>query len=132
MTRRTRAACVVDASAVLAVLFREPDFADVLEALPARGMIAPPLLSLEVANVARGKVQRRELSRADAEALLVTLDRWRIQRVDVAPRDAWDLAWAHDLTVYDAAYLHLSIAHRIPIVTLDAELRRAAGPRARP
>lgn len=129
---KSRARCVVDASAVLAVLFREPGFADVLAELPARGMIAPPLLPVEVANVARGKVRRGEVTRADAEALLASFDRWRVVRVDVRARDAWDVAFAHDLPVYDASYLQLALARRLPLFTLDAELRRAAGKRARP
>jgi len=132
VSRRPRARCVVDASAVLAVLFREPGFGDVLRVLPTDGMIAPPLLQLEVANVARTKVRRHELSRTDAETLLADVSRWRVKRVDVAARDAWDVAWAYELTLYDAAYLHLALAQRLPLVTLDVELRRAAGRVARP
>jgi predicted nucleic acid-binding protein len=131
--KRARDRAVLDASAAAAVLFREPGFGDVLRVLPSRGgLVAPPLLSLEVANVAREKVRRGEVGRADAEVLLAELDRWRVRRVDVRARDAWDVAWTHGLTLYDAAYLQLALARRLPIVTLDRELRRAAGARARP
>ena len=129
---RGRPRCVIDASAVAAVLFREPDGERVLRALPATGWVAPPLLPIEIANVARHKVRSRRLGRSDAEKLLATLDRWRIRRVDVAWRDAWDLAWRHDLTLYDATYLHLAVSRDVPLVTLDAGLRAAAGSRVLP
>ncbi len=132
MNKRPRARCVVDASAVLAVLFREPGFGDVLGVLPRTGMIAPPILRLEVANVARSKVRRGEVERADAKALLVDFEKWRVQSVDVTARDAWDVAWSYELTVYDAAYLHLALARRLPLVTLDVDLRATARGLARP
>lgn len=132
MSSSRPARCVVDASAVLSVIFREPDFEHVLRALPPSGLVAPPLLAIEVANVARTKVRRGEVTRADAEALLTSFERWRVRRVDVRARDAWDVAFAYGLTLYDAAYLHLAIERRLPIVTLDVELRRVAGARALP
>lgn len=64
--------------------------------------------------------------------LLAGFERWRVARVDVRMRDALDLAFTHDLTISDASYLHLAIARKLPLVTLDADLRRAAGNRARP
>lgn len=125
--------CVVDASAVAAVLFREPDHALVTLAIPMDAkLVAPALLPLEVANVARTKVRRGELARADAETLLTDLARWRVRTVPVPWAAAWKLAWTHGLTIYDAAYLHVAITQDALLVTLDGDLRKAAGKRARP
>lgn len=125
--------CVVDASAVAAVLFREPDHARVALAIPTDAeLVAPSLLPLEVANVARTKVLRGELTRIDAETVLAGLARWRVCTVSVPWAGAWTLAWTHGLTIYDAAYLHVAIARDALLVTLDADLRQAAGKRARP
>ncbi len=49
-----------------------------------------------------------------------------------ATSDAWDVAWSYELTVYDAAYLHLALARRLPLVTLDVDLRATARGLARP
>lgn len=124
---------VVDASAIVALLFREPAASGVLAAIPVGATLhAPPLLALEVANIARTKVRRKELTEPDAEMLLDELDRWRVRAIPVPWRSAWKLAWKHDLTVYDAAYLHVAIARDLPLVTLDVDLHAAAGRRARP
>lgn len=130
--KRARPRCVLDASVAVAVLFREPDAARVLRDLPSGGWIAPPLFPIEVANVARHKVRSEQVSETNAVKLLSELDRWRVRRIDVGWKDAWDLALRHDITLYDAAYLHLAVARDLPLFTLDAELRAAAGKRARP
>ena len=45
-------------------------------------------------------------------------------------RQAWgatlQLSERHGLTLYDAAYLELSLRRGLPLASLDAELRRAA------
>jgi predicted nucleic acid-binding protein len=51
--------------------------------------------------------------------------------VDVeTDRQAWgptlELSVRHRLTLYDAAYLELALRRKLPIATLDAELRAAA------
>lgn len=43
-----------------------------------------------------------------------------------APRAIADLAQAHGLTAYDAAYLELARRSRRPLATLDKALREAA------
>ena len=40
--------------------------------------------------------------------------------------DALSLARSHHLSVYDAAYLELSLRRRLPLATLDTHLRKAA------
>jgi predicted nucleic acid-binding protein len=89
-------------------------------------------LHVLVANVARTKVRRRELSREAAEVLLDGIEKWPLDVVHVDWKDAWRLAWKHELTGYDAAYLWLSVDRELPLVTLDGELADAAGTRARP
>lgn len=123
--------CVLDASAACALIFREPDHGRVLSALRAcRQVLVPQLFRLEVANVARTKVRRAEIQRPQAEAMLAELATWPIEIVTAEWQDAWPLAWKHDLTVYDAAYLWLSLDRNLPLVTLDAAVRRAVGKRA--
>jgi predicted nucleic acid-binding protein len=41
-------------------------------------------------------------------------------------RQILPLARRHDLTAYDAAYLELAIRERLPLATLDDDLRQAA------
>lgn len=117
-------ATVVDASALGAVLFDEPEAEPVLASI--RGsLVAPSLLLYELASICTAKLARHpEEARLILAryALFVQLD---IELVDpdwtALPRLALD--WT--ISAYDAAYLQLALARRAPLVTLDARLAAA-------
>jgi predicted nucleic acid-binding protein len=123
---------VVDASAAAAILFREPDSVRIAPRLfRASRAVVPQLFHLEVANVGRTKVHRRELEESEAVELLAALESWPLEVEPVAWRDVWTTAFASGLTVYDAAYLHLAARRRLPLLSLDGALVAAAGKRDR-
>ncbi len=128
----TTGSVVVDASAAAAILFREPDALRVAPRLfRATRAVVPQLFHLEVANIGRTKVRRREIDEVQAIALLASIDSWPLVVETVTWKDAWTAALASGLTVYDAAYLHLTIRLRLPLLSLDAALVAAAGKRGR-
>lgn len=114
----------VDASAIAAVLFMEPESGALLPRLSGR-LIAPLLLPYELANVCRQKM-RRQPALANA-----WLERFRALPgvgIELLPTDfdaLPELAALHGLSAYDAAYLQLALAQRAPLVTLDAKLAQA-------
>ena len=115
---------VVDASAVAAVLFDEPESAPILASVVGR-LIAPSLLPYELASVCTTKLVRRP-----REAKII-LSRYRLfaeLEVELAEPD-WDtlpgLAHEWALSAYDAAYLQLALAQKATLVTLDARLATA-------
>jgi predicted nucleic acid-binding protein len=72
----------------------------------------------------------------NAAAQAVFLERLRLLPVEIEHRPAvWlaqqilPLARTHRLSAYDAAYLELAIRERLPLATLDDDLRRAASGR---
>jgi predicted nucleic acid-binding protein len=118
------AVTVVDASAVAAVLFDEPEAEPILSSI-AGSLIAPSLIVYELASVCATKMMRRP---ADSETLL---SRYALfADLDITLREPdWhalpQLAIEQRLSAYDAAYLQLAIAERARLVTLDARLARA-------
>jgi predicted nucleic acid-binding protein len=113
---------VVDASALGALLFGEPDGAAVAERLRGAGLIAPALLPFEVANVCVKKMRRHPDQR---DALMVAfgmLDRMEVAVVQVDHGEALVLAERSGLTAYDASYLWLARRMSAELVTLDRQL----------
>ncbi|MGH8662365.1 MAG: type II toxin-antitoxin system VapC family toxin [Burkholderiales bacterium] len=115
---------VVDASAVAAVLFDEPEAAPVI-AGASGSLLAPGLLRYELASVCASKL------RNEPRMAKVTLQRYRLLpglAIEYAEPD-WDalpvLARQWDLSAYDAAYLQLALSRNAPLVTLDARLAGA-------
>jgi predicted nucleic acid-binding protein len=115
----------MDASAVAAVLFDEPEAKPVLASITGGRLIAPSLLVYELASVCTTKLVRHP-----AEARTI-LSRYRLfaeldielTEPDWQPLPQLALRWA--LSAYDAAYLHLALENGASLVTLDARLAKA-------
>jgi predicted nucleic acid-binding protein len=118
---------VVDASALAAVIFTEPEGPIVLEWLREQPQLAAPvILPFELANTARTKIRRRP---ADARALRANLADGLERRIHFRPVDfsaVLDLALTSDLSTYDASYLWLARSLGVPLITLDKKLAAAA------
>ena len=117
---------VVDASAIAALLFQEPNGESIVRQLEGFRLVAPTLFSYELANVCRMKCRRFP---ADQALLLAGFARRR--RLEISERavdhDAViQLAAETGLTAYDASYLWLARRLGAEPVTLDAALLKAA------
>jgi predicted nucleic acid-binding protein len=115
---------VVDASAVAAVLFDEPE-AEPISAAAGSLLIAPTLLRYELASVCATKLRRDPGRSALTLARYALLDEMAIEFVE----PDWDalppLADRWALSAYDAAYLQIALARAAPLATLDGRLARA-------
>jgi len=115
---------VVDASALVAVVFQEPGFERVSASLDGTTLFAPALLKFELANVALTK-SRREPAKAARffAALRAAVDeRSRIVFQDVNATDVALIAHATGTSAYDASYLWLAGHLGADLVTLDKPL----------
>ena len=92
----------------------------------------PTLMSLVPDNsITMAWVYSDETTAADfRDATLADLAQLPIQVGGETDQQAWgatlDLATHHQLTLYDAAYLELTLRRNLPLATLDQDLRRAA------
>lgn len=121
-----RPARVVDASAIAAMLFAEPDADVVAKELEGKELCAPSLLPYELASVAHGKAVAVPAMADRIVDALGLFSRMGIRLVDVDPVHALHTAHATALSTYDAAYLALARDLDLPLTTLDARLRRAS------
>jgi predicted nucleic acid-binding protein len=116
---------VVDASAIAAVVFEEPEAAPIVAAVRGE-LLAPSLIRYELANLCLTKLRR-----ASAEGGSLTLKRYRLLAdLDLHTTEPdWgalpELAEHWGLTAYDAAYLEVALRERLPLLTLDARLAKA-------
>lgn len=121
---------VVDASVIAAALADDAADGDRARArLHGETLAAPDLVDLEVTSVLRGRLAGGHLDLRRAELALGDLLALPFQRIPAArllPR-CWDLR--DNLTVYDAAYVALAEALDATLLTADARLAKAPGPR---
>ena len=113
---------VVDASAIAAVLFGEPEGLEMEAYLRDETLIAPTLIDYELANIGLKKVRRAPQRAAEISGVLKGAKRLRIDRVAVPADEAFALAARTGLSAYDASYLWVAIAKDAELVTLDKRL----------
>lgn len=117
---------VIDTSAVLAVLLREPSRESLIALTTGRSLVAAPSLPWEVGNALIAGLRRRKLTvkalqLAWASYLQIPV---RLPHIDVPA--ALDLASSLGLYAYDAYVLEATRAARAPLLTLDVAMDRAA------
>jgi predicted nucleic acid-binding protein len=116
---------VVDASALAALLFDEPEAKAVADRLQDGNLVAPALLSFEIASVCLKKLRSNPQHREALLAAFALYARMPIEIVEVDHADTLQLAEALGLTSYDAAYLWLAQKLAAELVTLDRTLQTA-------
>lgn len=91
------------------------------------GACAPALFPQEICNLLLMALRRGRITDEAFWRQLTHVENLqvRIHAAGPARRNA-ELALAHGLTAYDAAYLALALAKGLPLATLDRRLRQAA------
>jgi predicted nucleic acid-binding protein len=117
---------VVDASALAALLFAEPEAENIAKRLEGTRLMAPSLLDFELANVCLTKIRRQPNDRDAIRDAFRLSNRLRVETVAVDHIAVLDLAEATRLTAYDASYLWLARTLDAELITLDRKLAAAA------
>jgi predicted nucleic acid-binding protein len=117
---------VVDASALAALLFAEPEAESIAKRLEGARLASPSLLDFELANVCLTKMRRQPSERTAILAAFRLAERLRVETVSVDQTAILDLAEATGLTAYDASYLWLARSLKAELVTLDRKLAAAS------
>jgi predicted nucleic acid-binding protein len=124
---------VIDCSLTMAWYFKDeatPYTNAVRASLATERAVVPALWPLEVANVLLMAERRKRSNLTRATKWLRYLSAFPIAVDEETPFRVFDhilnLARAHKLTTYDAAYLELAIRRGLPLSSLDRDLEKAA------
>ena len=121
---------VVDASVLAPALADDGPDGDLTRArLRGETLAAPDLIDLETTSVIRRLARIGQLDERRADLALRDLVELPLRRAPHRPllRRCWELR--HNLTVYDAAYVVVAEALEVRVLTADARLANAPGPR---
>ncbi|HWC27659.1 MAG TPA: type II toxin-antitoxin system VapC family toxin [Solirubrobacteraceae bacterium] len=127
---RTRLVC--DASALVALLLDAgPDGRWAAQTLAGADLAAPSLVAFESSNIIRrhelaGDISSDQAAQAHADLLDLAIEPWPYE---LLARRTWELR--RNLSVYDASYVALAELIDSTLVTLDARIAGAPGPRCR-
>jgi predicted nucleic acid-binding protein len=119
---------VVDASVLVAALVDSGPHGEWAEGVIAAGSLhAPELARVEAANILRRLERAKELTTAEANAAYEDLMQLNMELFSFDPfaERIWELR--HNITCYDAWYIAVAEALKLPLATLDERLSKAKG-----
>lgn len=120
---------VVDASVLIAALVDSGPHGKWAEGILAGGALhAPELVRVETANILRRLERAKEITTPEANAAYDDLMQLNVELFSFDPfaERIWQLR--HNVTSYDAWYVAVAEALKLPLVTLDERLSKAKGP----
>ena len=113
---------VVDASALAAVAFAEPGADAVIDEIDGHRLHAPTLIVFELMNVAWKRAKKQPAAAALFLEALEVLEGLGLRFRGIDQGEVVSLGLSTGLTAYDASYLWLARALRMPLVTRDRKL----------
>jgi predicted nucleic acid-binding protein len=119
------AAKVVDASALAALIFAEPEAGLIEARLRGHELAAPTLLPFEISSVCLKKLRAHPDRRSEILSRFRLLDSMPIELLPVDPYAIVEVSELLRLSAYDASYLLLARHLDAELVTLDAQLAQA-------
>jgi len=122
---------VVDASALGAMIFGEPEAQKVADMLEGSLLIGPALLPFELASICLKKIKAHPAKKNLIMKAFEVAGELAIEYVEVEHSHVIALAEETGLTTYDATYLWLARETGGRLVTLDAKLRKSATNKSR-
>ncbi len=125
-------AVVIDASVLVAALVDSSPRGEWAEGILATGPLnAPELARVEATNILRRLERAKLVSMAEANAAHEDLMQLSLELFAFDPfaDRVWELR--HGLTSYDAWYVAVAEALKLPLATLDERLSKASGPTCR-
>lgn len=120
---------VIDTSFVIAYLLPEDNREHTISIFKQAAkfevlLIAPSLLSYEVANALLAATSRKRIAKELAAKILMIYRKIKINRVDIDVNKILDIALKYKLSCYDASYLALAKQEKAPLLTFDGKLKR--------
>ncbi|MBI4272439.1 type II toxin-antitoxin system VapC family toxin [Candidatus Uhrbacteria bacterium] len=119
---------IIDSSFALCFLLpdehsKEVDDMFELYAQGERKLCSSPLLFFEVYNGLASAVRRKRIDQKKAAELMNLFHTLKIPTIECEYALSLDLAFEYSLSFYDATYVALAKANKLPLLTLDSKLK---------
>jgi predicted nucleic acid-binding protein len=120
------ASLVIDTTVLLAVLLNEPTRPALIRGTEGYSLVGAPSLPWEVGNALVAGVRRRRISTTALRRAWASYRTIPVRLAEIDAESALQAALEAGLYAYDAYVLETARAERLPLLTLDRALARAA------
>ncbi len=118
--------CIIDTSAIIAVVANEPEKQELIQITKEATLIAPQSVHWEIGNAFSAMLKRRRITKEKAFQALTAYYRIPLRLVAVELHETIELAVDLDLYAYDAYLIRCAIKFNAPLLSLDRGLIYAA------
>ena len=116
---------LLDASAVMAIILNEPNRDKVIKLTENTILISREVISFEVGNALVNLYRRQKISEDGLFEAYKNFTLMPLRIVKVNVENALKIACNHKVYAYDAYYLEIAYRLKIPLITFDAQMKRA-------
>ncbi|MFP3040663.1 type II toxin-antitoxin system VapC family toxin [Treponema primitia] len=115
---------ILDASAIMAVIVKEPERDLVIELTKDAGIVSPNMVSYEIANGLTKMVKKNIIEKERMINAFEYFERIPIKRIEIDVKRALEIAWDYKIYAYDACYLESAKRLDLPLLTFDGNMAR--------
>ncbi|MCD6271656.1 MAG: type II toxin-antitoxin system VapC family toxin [Deltaproteobacteria bacterium] len=117
---------VIDTSALIAVIVGEPERNKIVEFTTGNTLIGPGSISWEIGNAFSAMFKQNRLTLDEAQKGLVIFNSIPLRYIKPDFVNALKISKQANIYAYDAYLLDCAIRHKVPLLTLNRKLKKAA------
>jgi predicted nucleic acid-binding protein len=115
---------LIDANIAVAIILNEPTKSSIIKATVGHDVVSTEILPHEVGNALTALYKRKHLTGEQVQEAFVRFERIPLRLIKVNIGAALDIACTCRIYAYDAYYLELARRLRLPLLTLDKQMKQ--------
>ena len=115
---------ILDASAIMAVIVKEPERDLVIQLTQGATIFSPDVAPYEIANGLTKMMKKNIIEKERMINAFSYFAQIPIKTIPVDFQKALEIAWDYKIYAYDACYLESAKRLRLPLLTFDRPMRR--------
>ena len=113
---------VIDSSAIIAVIFNEPERKAIIKKTTGQTLIGPGSISWEIGNAFSAMFRQARLTLEEALRGLQIFEQIPLRYISTDFSNTLKIAKQAKIYAYDAYFLDCAIRYKTPLLTLDKQL----------
>ena len=115
---------ILDASAIMAVIVKEPERDLVIQLTQDAVIFSPDMVSYEIANGLTKMMKKKIIEKERMVNAFNYFAQIPIKTIQVDFQKALEIAWDYKIYAYDACYLEPAKRLNLPLLTFDGPMHR--------
>ena len=112
---------LLDASAIMAVIVKEPERDLVIQMTQDVVMVSPNMVSYEIANALTKMMKKKVIERERMISAFGYFKKIPIKTIEIDIEKALEISWEYKIYAYDACYLEAAKRLVLPLLTFDGK-----------